>query len=404
MKAPSETRRLPKGVFVLGDILLVGTAWVIEAESDKPLTAVPIIAIVVCVVLAAVLFVIPFLADYSRSQEAAFAERQNALQALAVTLTASAEQISIAASGLDRLATVAQENFNQSDRMAQQIHERMVELHSRLSEAKGDDAEAAARVEAAATRIGELHTRLTEARADDGGAVARLEAVAKRIGKAVSDLESAASRAAEPPRPAVALEVPPVLASRIVEIKPAVAPSGPPFVAPPSAVAPSGPPFVAAPFAVAPAPAAPAEPTSVDPPPAASTEPPAPAPASETPVRKRSPRKAAPPGDGGELILEPAAPAPEAPAAAAADGATRLVVTAYIGIGNRLFIRGTGPGLSWEKGVPLSFVSIGKWRWETGEASAPVRFKLYKNDEIECTALGERSVDPGVQQTLTASF
>ena len=29
------------------------------------------------------------------------------------------------------------------------------------------------------------------------------------------------------------------------------------------------------------------------------------------------------------------------------DGATRLLVTAYIGIGNRLYIRGSGPGLTW---------------------------------------------------------
>ena len=90
--------------------------------------------------------------------------------------------------------------------------------------------------------------------------------------------------------------------------------------------------------------------------------------------------------------------------AISADGATRLVVTAYIGIGNRLFIRGSGPGLTWEKGVPLTFVSIGKWRWETNDATAPVKFKLYKNDEIECTALGERSVEPGAQQHLTAAF
>jgi hypothetical protein len=54
--------------------------------------------------------------------------------------------------------------------------------------------------------------------------------------------------------------------------------------------------------------------------------------------------------------------------------------------------------------VPLSFVSIGKWRWETNDATAPVRFKLYKNDEVECTALGERSVEPGAQQDLSASF
>jgi hypothetical protein len=113
-----------------------------------------------------------------------------------------------------------------------------------------------------------------------------------------------------------------------------------------------------------------------------------------------------------ELVLE-SPPVEEAPAAmsqeisepaVSADGATRLIVTAYIGIGNRLFIRGDGPGLSWDKGVPLTFFSIGKWRWEAGEAAAPVRFKLYKNDEIECTSLGERSVEPGAQQSLTASF
>jgi hypothetical protein len=86
------------------------------------------------------------------------------------------------------------------------------------------------------------------------------------------------------------------------------------------------------------------------------------------------------------------------------DGATRLLVTAYIGIGNRLFIRGDGPGLSWEKGVPLQFVSIGKWRWETSDASAPVRFKLYKNDDVECSALGNQSLDPGHQQEVTATF
>jgi hypothetical protein len=86
------------------------------------------------------------------------------------------------------------------------------------------------------------------------------------------------------------------------------------------------------------------------------------------------------------------------------DGATRLLVTAYIGIGNRLFIRGSGPGLSWEKGAPLQFVSIGKWRWETNDASAPVQFKLYKNDDVLCAALGEQRIEPGHQQEVTAAF
>ncbi len=369
MTTPRETRRLPKWIFVLGDIFLVGAAWVIESESDKPLTAVPIIGIVVCVALATVLFVVPFMADYARSQEEAFAERQRALQALAATVAASAEQISIAASGLDRLAGIAQENFNQSDRVAQQIQEQMGLLQGRLAEAKRDDVEKAERLEAVAKTFAQSVADLESAKRSDGGPAERLETVARRIAKTVADLESAAARAAEPVRVPAPPEVPPVLASQIVEIKPAVVPSEPPFFAP---LAPAGAP-AAGPEATAP--------------------------------RRRSPRKPSPPSEaGGDLILEqPSAPeATEAPAPS--DGATRLVVTAYIGIGNRLFIRGSGPGLSWEQGVPLVFVSIGKWRWETSEAAAPVRFKLYKNDEIECTALGERSVDPGAQQNLTASF
>ena len=121
--------------------------------------------------------------------------------------------------------------------------------------------------------------------------------------------------------------------------------------------------------------------------------------------RKRSARRSEP-----EPTLElgfedspPGAPA-SVERTLTSDGATRLLATAYIGIGNRLFIRGEGPGLSWERGVPLQFISIGKWRWETAEAGGPIRFRLYKNDELECSALGEQVLDPGYLQEVTASF
>ena len=130
--------------------------------------------------------------------------------------------------------------------------------------------------------------------------------------------------------------------------------------------------------------------------------------AAATPAeRRRAPRKSAPLAEpdlnlGGE---ESAAPqAVQGERVLSSDGATRVIATAYIGIGNRMFIRGEGPGLSWNKGVPLQFVSIGKWRWETNEATAPIRFKLYKNDEQECASLGSLSLDPGHQQEVTASF
>jgi len=392
MDLPSDTPRLPKWIFLTGDAFLLLAAWYIADQSARPMTGFTLVAIAVCVAVAVVLGAFPFVADYARRQDEALDNRQRALQALAATVTSSSEQVSIAAGGLDRLAGIAQENFTQSDRVAQQIKDKMAELNAELAAAKKHD--------------------------DDSAA--RLEAVAKKIAKAASDFEAAVAKAQEPirvaPAPApISVEVPPVPASQIVEIRPAVVSSVSPFASPPAPV-PAPKPAPAAPAAPAPAPAAKPAPAVAPPPQAARsapapvpapapTAPAAPAPAPEAPPQKRAPRKPAPAEHDLPLDAGPSQAAPEnAESAISADGATRLVITAYIGIGNRLFIRGAGPGLTWEKGVPLTFVSIGKWRWETDDAAAPVKFKLYKNDEIECTALGERSVQPGAQQHLTADF
>ncbi len=158
----------------------------------------------------------------------------------------------------------------------------------------------------------------------------------------------------------------------------------------------------------------------------------APAASEPKPKKPRAPRKPKPedtlaamsepmPGDApaessGEAAFpdspaETAAPADDLPAEApatvepsvSADGATRLLVTAYIGIGNKLYIRGDGPGLSWDKGVPMKFVSIGKWGWATDEATGPVACKLYKNDETVALS-GEVFLEPGQHVEVTALF
>ncbi len=467
MNFPSDTPKLPKWIFIFGDVALLATAWFIATQSAHPTNGSPLIAIVVCVVAAGVIGAIPFVSDYARRQDEALDNRQRALQSLAATVAASAEQISIAATGLQSIAEAAQDNLGKTEQTAEQIREKIAELDARLSAARKDDGEAAARLDAVAKRISKAAADLegslakAAAAAESSGtrasaqlsaasaqATAELEGVLTKssgqlsaaAAKAAADLEAAVEKATETARAVLMaarppLEVPPVPASRIVEIKPAVLSSEPPFeesavtAAPTPEPAPMPEPEPApAPEAPAPAPAAEpapqAEPAAVDagePAPAPAAEeaavPPAEAAPAEPPPapRKRAPRK--PPAPVApvpvapvvpELVLEPdpvEAPA-EAPTetAVSADGATRLIITAYIGIGNRLFIRGEGPGLSWEKGVALTFVSIGKWRWETNEATGPVRFRIYKNDELECTALGERSVEPGAQADFTASF
>jgi uncharacterized protein YoxC len=394
MNLPSDTPRLPKWAFFLGWAALVTTAVLIWKNAAHPTAGLALISIVACVAIAGVIIVIPFVSDYANRQDEALDNRQRSLQALSVTVAAAAEQVSIAATGLQGIAEAAQENFSRSERLSKQIQEKMAELDLRLASVKKDDDEV----------------------------VSRFEAAARKIGKAAGEFESAVTRASEavraiPEIPPHIPEVPPVLASRIVEIRPAVLSSHSPFVFPPPAPVAAHAPAVVREPTVAPGPAMADEPSlataalpDTGPPAvviaAAPEAPPAPA---EAAPRKRSPRKP-PAAQAADLMLESgvadeATSAPENPEPAiSADGATRLVVTAYIGIGNRLFIRGEGPGLSWEKGVPLSFVSIGKWRWETNDAASAVKYKLYKNDDVECAALGERSVEPGAQQELTASF
>lgn len=156
---------------------------------------------------------------------------------------------------------------------------------------------------------------------------------------------------------------------------------------------------------------APVAPETAEPFPAAETKPAPETPEPAKPARKRSAPKAEDDQPGLGLDIETPKTDGDGEGAPGivervltSDGATRLLVTAYIGIGNRLFIRGTGPGLSWDKGVPLQFVSIGKWRWETNEASGPVQLKLLKNDEQECAAIGTLTIDPGHQHEVTANF
>lgn len=138
---------------------------------------------------------------------------------------------------------------------------------------------------------------------------------------------------------------------------------------------------------------------------------PAPAELDRTPERAPVPAPEPEPTAATEPIASVASdePAPESASSAevesstSSDGATRLLATAYIGIGNKLFIRGDGPGLTWDHGVPMQFVSIGKWGWSTHDASGPVRCKLYKNDDLASLA-GEITLEAGRHTEVTALF
>lgn len=53
-----------------------------------------------------------------------------------------------------------------------------------------------------------------------------------------------------------------------------------------------------------------------------------------------------------------------------------------VGLGNALFIRGQGNGLSWDKGQPLNCLDASKWIWQAAPAQEKIVFKLLVNDVI----------------------
>ena len=89
---------------------------------------------------------------------------------------------------------------------------------------------------------------------------------------------------------------------------------------------------------------------------------------------------------------EEAAPAADEAAPSAAGSGTALIINLMIGIGNKPFVRGTGPGLSRDKGVPMSFLGIGRWQWISPDPEAPATVEVWKNDQ---SPMGEALHLPG---------
>ena len=130
---------------------------------------------------------------------------------------------------------------------------------------------------------------------------------------------------------------------------------------------------------------------------------PAPVPAkkvSSSPVKAKAPAK--------PKVTKAAKPA--APAAAPTVKTTppipvKTTITAQIdiGFGNTLWLRGDGPGLSWESGVVMDCVADDKWSITLADAGAPVVFKFLVND-LSWSAGDDYVVPAGGSISLKPTF
>ncbi len=80
-----------------------------------------------------------------------------------------------------------------------------------------------------------------------------------------------------------------------------------------------------------------------------------------------------------------------------------LVANILIGIGNKLYLRGEGGGLSRDKGQPLEFVEIGRFQWTASVPGEPVRCQLYLNDEVPAAG-APIDIAPGDSIEVTPDF
>lgn len=527
MNSPVSNPKLPAWIFIATDVALIAAAAFVAWTTPRPLTSDAMFVIVGLVVLGAIVGLVPLVAVFERRKNEALDDRQRALEALARTVSTSAEQISIAAGGLNEIAEIAQRSARHAEQLPHKLQEKIAEFQAQLAtevdaEKEELERELLALRESESERLDTVSQRIAKSTAEwtkletasQQHLAAAQEALAKlsagttgavtkaqtEAARTLQESAAAATKAVEAARTAALAELNAALgaasamvverfttsltakltaataeldariarlettAARVSAAPVAVDPTTPP-AAPageePAAESPAPAPkrtrkprreetpaveSEAAPtVAIAPVdepapipaetipeitPVAPvtAEPfsgniattpldTAPEPAPRLEVAPeskPVESPATDAtaeaetarPLRKRTPKKPEP-EEQPALELDDAGSSSAASVAErvlSSDGATRVLVTSYIGIGNRLFIRGEGPGLSWEKGVPLQFVSIGKWRWETNDAGAPIRFKLYKNDDLECSALGAQALEPGHQLEVTAGF
>lgn len=107
-------------------------------------------------------------------------------------------------------------------------------------------------------------------------------------------------------------------------------------------------------------------------------------------------KKAAAPAAAAPVARRKSVEQPEPPA-------TFIQARVDIGFGNHLYLRGEGPGLSWDHGTAMDCIAADGWASTLKGASAPVIFKVLINDVSWCGG-NDYVVEPGQSVTVTPTF
>ena len=411
--------RLNKLPFILTDFGCLATAALIGLFAKEPFSPLPLILCVILVIAGGIALLIPFFSDYAADCRDATIRLSNALDQQINRVEAASESLARAAAHIKAIEEAVHKSARDAETLPYRMSEKLAEFNEALAEKETEDRTA-------------LELELEELRSVNSG---NLKAVADKIQKSTADWAAleVSTRKQLTHAQEVAAKIDTQLNNTLAQmaLRAASIASATPASAAPVSVAEAKPVHVPAPIApeTSPTPsevsapaAAPVETVAAVSEPAASSGEP-PKAKKPRPPRKPKPEDILTAMSESTVTADPVGATVSEPAhteenngsddnssegelissSSSSDGATRLLTTAYIGIGNKLFIRGDGPGLSWDKGVPMQFVSIGKWGWATQDAVGPVRVKLLKNDETVALT-GDLTLEPGRHTEITALF
>lgn len=186
MTPSDQTPKLPTWIFIVTDLALLGGAGLIAWRSPRPFTDGTTFSIVLCLISGAIAGLVPIVAHYERVKNETLDDRQRALEALSRTISSSAEQISIAATGLHAIAELSLKNLRHAEHLPQKLQEKIAEFQAALAASNDTEKE-------------ELEKELVALRTTESE---RLESVSDKISKSAADWTKleAASQKISPPR------------------------------------------------------------------------------------------------------------------------------------------------------------------------------------------------------------
>lgn len=332
------SKPIPKWPFFVGDGLFLVATIAILSMAERPLSGSVAAAAVVCLVLGIGLAIAPFLIDHeSRLQEA-----EHSGEGLGV---AQIRKIAGMADQLNHTVSRSQSSSEQIEKAlagAEESNDRLAALIENLTPdpaGTSDQDKAMARIQEALTTLQSAVRMLSDS-------IERMAAQGPEkpvdVSGPMGELkQQIADLAAE-----IHIAAPPT---------PTPSPEPVPVPVPPAAVPVQSAPLTGESDTPGPTPAEPVD------------EPEAPEPATEEALLIPEDETKDPDEDTPRFVFN--------------EHSTSVIATAYIGIGNKLFLRGDGPGLSWDKGVPMQFLSIGKWGWSALEITEPITCRIYRNDD-----------------------